>query len=147
MKSLLTAIILLASLYGKAQTASDTLRWHPGCRLQLEDFRAAPETGSVYTAVSVCPIICRYYTDSIADTLCFEVYCFFDRSASWARPAETDAALLAHEQLHFDITECYTRILKAKLEACKRDSSVSERSILRYHQCCIGAERPGAGIV
>jgi len=42
----------------------------------------------------------------------------FDPNTSWFRdPKNASAALLRHEQLHFDITEVYARIMRQKLVA------------------------------
>ena len=50
---------------------------------------------------------------------------FFDKSKSWTKAAD-NKELLAHEQLHFDITELFTRKLRKKLselnDPCGKDS-------------------------
>lgn len=46
----------------------------------------------------------------------FEVYVLFVREESWTSDS-TDMALLAHEQLHFDIAELYARKLRKQIEA------------------------------
>lgn len=114
-----------------SQDENDTLYWRKDYQLQLTDFHGRVEPASMYTAVSVCPIICDYYTDSLTDTLCFRVYCFFDRKESWAKAEEADEALLAHEQVHFNIVEIYARIIKRKLEAYKKQGNITENGILK----------------
>ena len=53
------------------------------------------------------------------------VKCFFDISKSWTKDPE-NKALLEHEQLHFDITELFTRKLRKQLselkDPCGKDS-------------------------
>ena len=46
----------------------------------------------------------------------FEVNAYFYPTESWYNPLLADDSVLAHEQLHFDITELFTRIMKKRLE-------------------------------
>jgi len=52
----------------------------------------------------------------------FLVECFFTKKESWVRDscAEHNQALLAHEQLHFDIAELFARKIRQKLTQCIR---------------------------
>ncbi len=77
-----------------------------------------------------------------------QVTALLDRSRSWALAHRRDSALLAHEQLHFDITEVYARLLRDKAltlvgqgttaqaakDALQRDLRVLVDEISRRHE-------------
>jgi 5'-deoxynucleotidase YfbR-like HD superfamily hydrolase len=93
---------------------SDTIYWQPGYKLKWEDFKAAPETGTVYLAITSSGIDYSYsLTDS---SFSFTVYSFFEKKKSW-RKDKVDAYILNHEQVHFDITEIFARKLRSQLSS------------------------------
>ena len=70
--------------------------------------RLASSTSSNINANAACRDF--VFTDTAQAT--------FDPNTSWFRdPKNASAALLRHEQLHFDITEVYARIMRQKLVA------------------------------
>lgn len=52
--------------------------------------------------------------DAQADQVQYTVRCYFLPKESWTR-TRSDAYILHHEQLHFDLTEVYTRRLRRAL--------------------------------
>ena len=70
--------------------------------------RMASSTSSTINANAACRDF--VFTGTVQAT--------FDPNTSWFRdPKNASAALLHHEQLHFDITEVYARIMRQKLAA------------------------------
>ena len=92
------------------RTAGDPPRvWRAERPLTWEDFQGQPDFRSEKTAYTKSRIKSKWsYT---GDKLTYKVYAIFEPSNSWARKPKTDH-LLAHEQLHFDITEAYARMLR-----------------------------------
>ncbi len=56
-----------------------------------------------------------YQTEGIEIQFLYEVYALQNPFASWVDPRHKRDDVLAHEQLHFDITELHARILRKRL--------------------------------
>ena len=99
-----------------AKPAVEPILWSPTRPLTLADFQGRHPSGDPLAGLSSTDIragaACRDYvfTGSVKAT--------FDPSTSWLRDAKTATPmLLRHEQLHFDLTEVYARLLRQKLVA------------------------------
>ena len=92
------------------------ITWSAGHRLTLADFQARAPMGNPLSASTSSNIkadaACKDYVFSST------VAATFDPATSWVRnPQKASETLLRHEQLHFDITEVYTRIMRQRLQA------------------------------
>ena len=92
------------------------IEWSATRPLTLADFLAHAPAGEPLAALSSTDIragaACRDYVFSGT------VKATFDPTTSWLRDAKkATPALLRHEQLHFDITEAYARLMRQKLVA------------------------------
>ena len=90
------------------------ITWSAGRRLTLADFQARAPLGDPLSASTSSNIkadaACQDYVFSST------VAATFDPGTSWVRnPQKASEALLRHEQLHFDITEVYARIMRQRL--------------------------------
>jgi hypothetical protein len=110
---------------GPAQTApapagkpapAALITWSATRRLTMADYLARPRPGD--------PLAASTSSDLKANAACRDfvftgtVTATFDPNISWFRdPKKATEALLRHEQLHFDITELYARIMRQKLAA------------------------------
>jgi len=87
--------------------AADTLYYSPSRMLDWTDFTGLPHHPSRDVAVSYTSF--GYIGHSLRHQDTAKVYLtlqvFFVRSASWVFPGSENPAALAHEQLHFDITQ------------------------------------------
>lgn len=88
--------------------------WSATRRLSVADFQSRPKPHEKLAALTTTDIkagaACRdfVFTGTVQAT--------FDPTASWFRdPKNFTPQLLRHEQLHFDITEVYARIMRQKL--------------------------------
>lgn len=95
--------------------------WSQDRRLTWADFKGKPDKKHFATALTYSDI--KIGASSIDGKTTVTVQNFFDTKLSWSKN-KTSAALLAHEQAHFDITEIYTRKLRIKL-----NEIVSEETI------------------
>ncbi len=86
------------------------LTWAPDLKLRIGDFRAKPGDDE-HQAEANTGIRTRSHAGASADSFVVEATSFFDPCNSFFRRSQLDARTLAHEQLHFDITELYAREL------------------------------------
>ena len=133
MNSLLISLLLLSTLFqtaagqpqpGKAaapaspapaaKPAVALIPWSATRRLTVADFQGRAPMGN--------PLASSTSSNIKADAACKDyvfsstVAATFDPATSWFRnPLTASEALLRHEQLHFDITEVYARIMRQKL--------------------------------
>ena len=90
------------------------IAWSATRRLTMADFQGRASVGN--------PLASSTSSNIKADAACKDyvfsstVEATFDPATSWFRhPQTASEALLRHEQLHFDITEVYARIMRQKL--------------------------------
>ena len=118
MISFLSPLLLLAGLLqapAPKPAPAPMIAWSAARRLTLADFQARPPMGD--------PLASSTSSNIKADAACKDyvfsstVAATFDPNASWFRnPKTASEALLRHEQLHFDITEVYARLMRQKLQ-------------------------------
>ena len=129
MLSFLTSILMAAALLQgpapKPQPAAapatkpapaPLIPWSATRRLTMADFKGHPGPSDRLAALTSADIksnaACRDFVFSSTVTVAF------DPNTSWFQnPKTASEALLRHEQLHFDITEAYGRIMRQKLVA------------------------------
>ena len=130
MVSFITPLLMLASLLQgaapKPRPASPAIaakpvpappvEWSATRLLTLADFQGHAPAGEPLAGLSSTDIragaACRDYVFSGS------VKATFDPATSWLRDAKNaSAALLRHEQLHFDLTEVHARLLRQKMVA------------------------------
>lgn len=97
----------------------EKLQWQENRPLTWEDFRAAPKQGSPFSANtnSGLSYSWNFSTSSGKPVLEQEVKSNFYPDLSWVKEIKNKQHLLAHEQLHFDITELHARKLRKQLDS------------------------------
>lgn len=119
MKNLSLAIFFLAIfVLGFSQEEQEKIQWQEEKLLTWEDFKAEPDSSNSYSANTNSGISYswHYSTASGAPVLLHEVFTNFYPDLSWVKEIENEEYLLAHEQLHFDISELHARKLRKALE-------------------------------
>ena len=102
--------------YQSAETEllETTIAWQPYRKLSWADFRgnvpgqAPPEMA----AVTSCGIAYETNVCRTGHQVKISVYSQFNKEASWVKPGVATAAILVHEQGHFDLCELYCRKLR-----------------------------------
>lgn len=86
-------------------------------KLDWSDFRGDPKFSSPFAASVNSGITYQwaYGTAQGEVDLTYDVDCYFYPSLSWVKPDQVTKSLLAHEQLHFDISELHARIMRKRL--------------------------------
>lgn len=114
MKKLLlnSLLILLISFGARAQIGEDRIGWEENA-LTWQDFHAPPDPNSPFSANTSSGISYSWSlkTSVLGKEYQFEVESFFNPQRSWVKDSNS-VHLLAHEQLHFDITELHARKLR-----------------------------------
>ena len=118
MKNGFFLVLLSFSLSGWAQMPEEKIFWDTSAPLKWENFEGVPNPDNSFHANANSGISYSWSFKSSGKEVNFayEVQSFFLPKGSWVKPGKTSAELLAHEQLHFDITELYARKLRKKLK-------------------------------
>ncbi len=86
--------------------------WQESNKVAWTDFKAAPNASSPYKAFTESEIKSEIAAKNNEAHITIKT--FFDKNKSWVKD-KTDE-LLAHEQLHFDITELWARKFRQKIK-------------------------------
>jgi hypothetical protein len=114
--SLLRAIACAIPAIAGAQDIDDSVViWQPDTFLSPADFRKQPPAQAIADAQSWTGI--DFNADCWQGDFSFQVYAIFHRDSSWLAPDKATPYVLSHEKMHFDISELYTRKLRASLSA------------------------------
>jgi hypothetical protein len=100
----------------KSTSSTDLLEWNSDYKLDWADFKGTANAYSDGDAATAIQIKAQPYY--YKKTLYYNVEAYFIRHKSWSK--NTSAALLAHEQLHFDIAELYARKVRKKISEYKQ---------------------------
>lgn len=107
---------LFASNFLNAQ--EDRIFWSSDKKLVWEDFKGVPNIDSAFAAITFSGMSYNFSAEVVNEVVkvSYKVKCYFVPSKSWCKKAFlNDLELLKHEQLHFDITELYTRKFRKEL--------------------------------
>ena len=117
MKSLIF-ILLFVFQFSAAQEGK--MFWQEGRKLTWDDFKEKAPSFHDSAEITASGLSYGFSADIIRGRVDvnYEIKAYFLTKESWVKPRfKNDKYLLAHEQLHFDITELYVRIFRKKLEA------------------------------
>lgn len=114
------AFLFLAVTEVFSQLPENKMTWqeHP---LTWNDFKGTPEAGNPFDANTNSGISYSWSlrsSEKETDFL-YSVETYFYPDLSWVKPDKKSNDLLAHEQLHFDITELHARKLREAMKNYK----------------------------
>lgn len=101
-----------ASELNKISNEDVYIRWNDR-KLNWNDFSGAVPANSKFDALTHSAIDMSFSGEKT--TLKFNVKSIFDPDKSWKKEGVT-SYILKHEQVHFDITEYYSRVLRKKIK-------------------------------
>lgn len=110
------APLVLAAPLPEAATEEDGIVWQAERRLSWEDFQSEADHQEPLHAMTSTNI--EVQANCYGNQMQYEVKCVFKAKDSWSKNKES-VQLLAHEQLHFDLTEVHARLLRQKLAATR----------------------------
>jgi len=96
----------------------ETLTWNETRKLTWADFKATPNPDSDAVALTASGITFGYSVKTSGKRIIdfsTSVEAHFYPNKSWHLKGKSDAHILRHEQLHFDLTELYARKFREQL--------------------------------
>jgi len=100
----------------KVDDDNDYIQWSYNRNLKISDFVLVDKLPNDVSASS-CTGILMVIVDSVPYG--YQAVAVFDRSKSrWSRKVKNSSVILAHEQLHFDITQYITQELNQEMRYC-----------------------------
>ena len=109
------------------------IEWAPKRRLRIGDFRGGERVRGLSAEAST-GIGAKSEAEPDRRHFRITIRSFFDPCSSWMREEERNAYTLAHEQVHFDITELHARKLAARYMAEVRDHETFMRVHGRFYE-------------
>jgi hypothetical protein len=123
---------LWATIYyvEKVNEYETEIEWSPDRKLTWDDFKGKPNTVDFPDALAVTNSGISFESGSLNPFKDGEVFVrnMFYNHGSWVLPEGRNDYVLKHEQIHFDITEIYTRKLRKALSDAKITTSNSSRA-------------------
>ncbi|MGB0981073.1 MAG: DUF922 domain-containing protein [Winogradskyella sp.] len=112
------SVVVFCFLLLFAQSKEETLTWSASQKLTWADFKAKPNLNSNAVAITASGITFAYSAKTLNNKIVSfttTVNSHFYPNKSWCKKKKANNYILAHEQLHFDITELYARKFKQQL--------------------------------
>lgn len=138
-----SAILLILGFYSEPNenkdNSIDSIHWQEG-KLTWKDFQGKAPSGTPYEALTYSAI--DFKMEGEGSLLKVDINTVFDPHQSWKKDRINDY-LLNHEQLHFDITEYHSRLLREKIQSLKFKSFDSIGSDIEkvFKKISIAADR------
>jgi hypothetical protein len=125
MRFIILISILILAVSPKLSNAQ-VIKWEAGRPLVWGDYKGKPDYSQSAGAVTVWATNYTYNWNVINGTyvVTFNIENDFDMLGSWVLSDARTAALLRHEQLHFDINELYTRKMAAAFKSAVYTSNI-----------------------
>jgi hypothetical protein len=114
----------------------ESIAWSPNYILTWKDFKALPNYNSGAAAVTASGIsysLSAYILGDKTEVDC-KVFAYFYPKQSWYKKEHSNDIILAHERLHFDITELHARKMRRMIANAKFDGNVKQTIKQMYNQ-------------
>ncbi|MAN27236.1 MULTISPECIES: DUF922 domain-containing protein [Mesonia] len=124
-KILLLSFLFFSMVFiGKAQ---ERVAWSSN-KLTWEDFKGKPLRSSPFKANANSGFSYKWSVKTVNDQpeFVYEVKSYFYPEESWVKDKKASQQLLAHEQLHFDISELYARKMRKALAGFQVSTSITQ---------------------
>jgi hypothetical protein len=119
--------------------------YEPGQKLKISDFQGVPDNNSPAVAITASGFAFKAGSKRSSSghaSLIIQVYCNFNRDKSWMKERGKNEYILAHEQLHFDISYWAAQLFVKKLRAASfKPGSENAMMTKLYHECAIALEK------
>ncbi len=124
-------LILFTAFIGFGQIPVKRIDWQEKS-LEWSDFAGIPDKNSSFYASTNSGISYSWSLNSSEGktAFLFKVEAFFYPDFSWVKPGKDSHLLLAHEQLHFDITELHGRQLRKMMTSYVTDPKTDLKKVL-----------------
>lgn len=130
-------IFIVICCFLGVQNTEPIITWSDSYKLTWDDFKDEPKENSTAAAITASGITFEYsIKQSVFRVVSFKtkvLACFYPEK-SWYKPQLANAHILAHEQLHYDITELYARKFRQQLSRLKPSKTLkSELNALKEY--------------
>lgn len=126
---ILAVLFGIGSSMAQPKECKECIGWSE-TKLTWDDFRGKPKKSSPNEALTDSGMSIELKCDGTSSKAV--VKCFFNPTRSWTKSKDSEY-LLAHEQLHFDITELFVRKLRKQLDALGNDCEKLTKHIESYY--------------
>ncbi len=116
-----------------APCRAEEILWSDGDRLDIADFRG-PDGAEGLSAEASTGIGSKSAAEADGRHFRITITSFFDPCQSWMRAKERNAYTLAHEQVHFDITELHARQLARRYASDVKNAKDFMRVHKRFYE-------------
>lgn len=121
-------ILLILCVIFSFQQDENIMLWSESSHLNWNNFKGQVEKGTDVVATTASGITFSYSikkTDNRVVSFSTIVLGHFYPDKSWVKQEKVNNHILAHEQLHFDITELHVRKFKQKIERLRVSNAIS----------------------
>ena len=122
-------LLLFLLIFGSTTIEEETIEWREDHKLQWSDFKGPVDANSDAVALTASGITFSFSLRQTNDRYVgFEtnVYAHFYPNKSWYVKEDGNDHILAHEQLHFDITELHVRQLRYAIAQISVSQTIKE---------------------
>ncbi|MDQ6527683.1 hypothetical protein [Flavobacterium sp. LHD-85] len=112
----------------------NTILWSNDRKLTWEDFKGVPDSSSQSVLVTVAGTtsVINFEYKTIKNMMTsYKIESIFVKNKSWT--ITSDTLVLAHEQLHFDITELYARRIRKTFDSLKSRKNYIEDNYVKVY--------------
>jgi len=121
----------------KQDDGEDVIVWQKNHKLSWDDYQGKPQRNRFAAASTVYSMYRHIYKNDTGN-ITASIKAYFYPKDSW-KGRYLDAALLAHEQKHFDIVELYARKLRKQLTEIKvRNEEDAQQKLDSLHKIIDG---------
>ena len=116
------AFVMPSDLFSKKESKISeitTIHWNESDPLSWHDFKGHAKNWTGVSALTASAI--EYSYDCYKNKIDIDVTAIFIKEQSWVKNDAATDYILAHEQLHFDITEIHARKLRRELSKQVKD--------------------------
>lgn len=130
----IVVFLLLVTAFQLTAQEEGQIYWNEDVGLSWDDFRGTPDYNASNAAVTASGISHGFSASIKGDKVSYtsKVDCYFHPNLSWYKKELGDDNLLAHEQLHFDISELYARKLRKRIEEFRFTLNLQEEMDTLY---------------
>lgn len=122
--SVVFGLLVLTSSNDKA------ISWRDDVKLTWNHFKGTPNSNISAAALTASGITFEFSVKETNERVIgfnTKVYAHFYPDKSWYIKEQGDAHILAHEQLHFDITELYARKFRKQIDGLKVSNTIKSQ--------------------
>ncbi len=128
-------IFLFLIIVGFLPIEEESILWNENHRLEWSDFKANPNFNSDAVAITASGLTFSFSARTISSKLVdftATVEAHFYPDQSWYKKGHVNNIVLAHEQLHFNITELHARKLRKQIDVTNFSLNI-KKEISKLH--------------